>query len=318
MKSISTSIIFSKIESHLELVSQLSEVFSLIKDDCVELKIDLSGGKFLYSDFLTLVCSVVVHLREKGVIVNGKFLNFRPNSNAVLYASRVDFFKLLNFGFEEKFKRRDSSGRFLEIKKFNNSNAIELHGEIIKILIESGISDNILVSLQYCLYELIDNTLIHSAEGGAELSKGYGFVSVQYFSQNKEIRLIISDNGFGIHYALTRHPKSQFKHFTESESILNCINKGVTNSNGRGFGLWATTEFVRLNQGELIIHSGEHHLKIDSEITISRAPNWHGTYTFLRINTGVYVDNDMIFENSKDHLLDDLKDKLFGLDGELW
>jgi anti-sigma regulatory factor (Ser/Thr protein kinase) len=276
MKRLSVEIEFSKISSHNDLVERFSDVFKLGTGDVVDFKLDLSGRGILYPDYLTLVCSVVIYLRESGVVVKGKLLNFRRESSKVRYASRVNFFRILGFKFEEKFKRRESKGGFLEIKKFDNKNANDLHSDIVKILIEIGVSDNILTALQYCLWELLDNTLIHSADGGAELSAGSGFVCVQHYPKNKEIRLIISDNGYGIHYALTKHPKSEFQHFTESESIFNCINKGVTNSNGRGFGLWATAKLVELNQGELIIHSGGHQLKICTETTISSAPNWKG------------------------------------------
>lgn len=316
MKHLSVEIEFSKISSHNDLVERFSDVFTLDKGDIVDFRLDLSGKGLLFPDYLTLVCCVVVYLREIGVVVNGKFLNFQRSSR-VLYASRVDFFSRLGFNFEEQFKRQESEGRFLEIKKFSKNDALAIHKEIIKILIASGIRDEILSILEFCLWELIDNTLNHSVEGGA-LGSGTGFVSVQFYPQNKEIRLIISDNGCGIHTALTKHPDSKYKHFSESDSIYNCIKKGVTNGTGMGFGLWATAKFVELNKGHLLIHSGVKQLNASLNVEVSDASNWQGTYTFLKINTDVFVDQFLIFEKDNTGFYNELKDELFENLIDLW
>jgi hypothetical protein len=317
MKRLSVEIDFSKISSHNDLVVRFSDVFKLGTGDVVDFKLDLSGKGILYPDFLTLVCSVVVYLRESGVVVKGKLFNFQRKSAKVLYASRINFFRILGFEFEEQFERQKSEGRFLEIKKFTKYDALAIHKQIIKILIASGIKDDILSILEFCLWELIDNTLNHSVEGGT-LGSGTGFVSVQYYPQNKEIRLIISDSGCGIHTALTKHPDSKYKHFSESDSMFNCIKKGVTNGTGMGFGLWATAKFVELNKGHLLIHSGAKQLNANLNVEVSDASNWQGTYTFLKINTDVYVDQFLIFEKDNTGFYNELKDELFENLIDLW
>ena len=58
-----------------------------------------------------------------------------------------------------------------------------------------------------------------------------------------------------------------------------------------GFGLFATSEFIRKNHGNLLIYSGDHSLKVDSNrVSVLNGSRWKGTFVFLRINTDIAVD----------------------------
>jgi hypothetical protein len=151
-----------------------------------------------------------------------------------------------------------------------------------------------LAVLKYCLWEVIDNTLNHSGKGFT-YGNGSGYGCIQYFPNHKEIRIIISDTGVGIHHALTKHPTSKYKDLSESEAVLASIEKGVTNGEGRGFGLWATAELIKHNKGKMQIHSGNALLQISDKIEILDAPYWQGTYTTFRLNTDIPVSDKLIF-----------------------
>ena len=319
MKEIDITIEFSKVQSHHSLIEQFSEAFELSDGDTLNLSIDLNTYSLLYSDHLCLIVSLIHYLRSVGVTVNGNIQNLKKESPKAKYASRVEFFNLIGANFDEDFERQDASGRFTEILKFENDNALDLHKEIMRILLTNELNEDMLRVLDYCLWEVIDNTLNHS-DPSFEYGVGSGYLCCQYFPASKEVRLIIADSGQGIHSALTTHPDSKFKEYNEPEAIENCIVKGVTNSKGMGFGLWATATLVRENGGTLLIHSGDHSLRCEKETNVTEAPKWQGTYTFLRINTDIPVTYGEIFGDnmSQKNNFDDFKDEIFGDLDDLW
>lgn len=319
LKEIEITIEFSKVQSHATLIEQFSKAFELSNGDTLNLNIDLNTYSFLYSDHLCLIVSLVHYLRAKGVVVNGNIQNLKKESAQANYASRVEFFNLIGATFDEDFERQDASGRFTEILRFENENALDLHKEIMRILLTNDLNEDMLRVLDYCLWEVIDNTLNHS-DTSFNYGIGSGFLCCQYFPKSNEVRLIIVDSAQGIHRALTSHPDSKFKKYNEPEAIENCIVKGVTNSKGMGFGLWATSTLVRENGGTLIIHSGNHSLKCEKETQVIESPKWQGTYTFLRINTDIPVTYGEIFgdDMSQKNNFDDFKDEIFGDLDDLW
>lgn len=316
--SIVVLIDFRLVSSHRMLVDCIAPAFELTKGDEVHFRVNLNTYSLLYPDYLLLLVSAVVHLKSTGVKVTGAFIDFQRNSGSSNYASRINFFEHLGFRFDENFTRQRASGRFTEIKSFNDANSMDVFREVMKVLIKDGINEDMLVVLQYCIWEVIDNSIRHSKSDGS-LSNGDGLLCAQYFPNKREIRLIIADNGQGIHSALTSHPKSQYKHFTEYQSVQHCVDRGVTNSTGKGFGLWATATLIKENGGSLIIHSGNHQLHIGSGNNVFTTSKWKGTYTFLRLNTDVSVPYDAIFEtDSQRNSFEKFKEELFGNLDELW
>lgn len=318
-KEYTITIDFRNISSHFQIVEALQEAFIATCEDSVLFVINLNSYSLLYADHLLLISNVVNLLREKGVNVSGKFTEFKEDSDRVNYASRVNFFQQIGFNYQENFNRRNASGRFTEIKRFDESNAIDIHKEIISILVERDfINEDMLIVLDYCLWEIIDNSIRHSLSDGT-LSNGCGYICCQYFPFKNQIRLIIADNGQGIHKALTEHPKSKYKHYNEEEAVLHSIDKGVTNSTGMGFGLWATATLIKENGGKLIIHSGNHALEVDTEKRVQRFSNWQGTYTYLRLNTDVSVNYDKIFpDDVQRNAFEEFKENLLGNIDDLW
>ncbi|MFS4481570.1 ATP-binding protein [Hyunsoonleella sp. 2307UL5-6] len=309
---------FRKISGHSQIVDALSKSFDAIPNDTVHFTINLNTYSMLYSDHLVLIGSTVNHLRNLGVTVTGNFQDFRDDSAQVQYASRVNFFEQIGFTYQESFRRQNTSGRFTEIKRFDNCNSIDIHKEIMKILIKDAINEDMLIVLDYCLWEVIDNTIRHSQSDGT-LNNGSGYVSCQYFPTNKQIRIIIADNGQGIHKALTTHPNSAYKHFNEAQSVEHCIDRGVTNSTGMGFGLWATSTLIKENGGKLIIHSGNNSLEIDSSKSVLSASKWQGAYTYIRVNTDVAVTYDKIFtDDGQRNAFEERYEDLLGNLDELW
>ncbi|WP_304518133.1 ATP-binding protein [Cecembia rubra] len=316
MKEINLVIDFSKNSNHSELIGQITSLFVLAPESSLDLKLKLGRDHFLYSDYLLLLISSLRYLDTRNIKVNGLIEDFSMDSPQVQYASRVNFFKLLGLNLDEKLPRRDPSGRFTEITFFDKRNIKQVFDSIMKILLVNGVNEDMLTVLNFCLFEVLDNALNHSSEE-FKYGVGSGFSCAQFFPKNQEVRIIIADTGQGIYSALTKHPKSKFKNLSEGEAVLRSVDKGVTNSEGMGFGLWATAEMMKKNKGDFIIHSGNYQL---NNFELHKVPFWQGTYTFLRINTNVPVNYEEIFGENSDQLdmFQEYKEEFFGGFDKLW
>ncbi|MEO2033479.1 MAG: ATP-binding protein, partial [Planctomycetaceae bacterium] len=104
----------------------------------------------------------------------------------------------------------------------------------------------VLNALGFCVYEVLDNVLLHS-----ELGYG-GYAMAQIHPNAKHIALCIYDTGQGIFNSLrdSHAPKSSIS------AIETAIKKDVTSGKGAGFGLWGLHQIVDSNSGRLSIASG--------------------------------------------------------------
>lgn len=116
---------------------------------------------------------------------------------------------------------------------------------------------------------------------------------------------------------MTSHPKSRYKDLSEGEAVSRCIEKGVTNSLGLGFGLWATSQMMRKNRGDFMVYSGSSCLRNGM---LCETPEWKGTINYLRINTDIPVNHKEIFEKKSDQLdmFQEFKESQFGNLENLW
>src|SRR5690606_37538195 len=113
----------------------------------------------------------------------------------------------------------------------------------------------------------------------------------------------------------------KYAHLNEKQCIETCVENGVTNGKGRGFGLFALSNFVRENRGKLLLHSGRSSLEISAAATTYRpSPLWQGTYVFWEINTNMRVEPGS-FTNGYVSYAHDYDERYNGTDfaeGELW
>ena len=315
MSAIFIHLDFSRNYSHADVISEMSPALKAIPGDDVFFSIDFTNiTTLLYSDLLTLIVSLITTLKKEGINVKGN-IRIDRKSDHVKYASRINFFKNLGLDIPESFTRNESSGAFTEILEFNQENIYNLQEQINLILHEkANIAKEVLELLYYCLNEIMDNVLVHSG-------LNHGWVCAQSFAKNKEIRLIICDNGVGIHQSLATSPNPEYANLSEDKALELCIRKGVTNGKGLGFGLFATSMFVKENGGDLLVYSGSYFLRNEgTELYVKEGSRWKGTVVYLRINTEIAVDYKLIMP--KDHSLpDDYQDFIddhFGVNNDLW
>ncbi len=299
---------FRQYPDPISLIGLISPVFNLKEGQVLDIAIVFTGG-YVHSDSLLLVASMVKNLRLEGITVNVVVVGGDS------YASRIDFYRLIDVPFDEQYARRNSRGRFIELKMFDQRSIYRLQDELNMILYQNGrIIREVLELLFYCLGEIMDNTITHSG-------KGNGWVSAQYYPEKEEIMITICDYGQGIHSSLSSHPGTKYTGITEEKALDLCIQRGVTNGEGLGFGLFATSQFILKNSGRLLLYSGAHYLKAENGgYQITNGSYWKGTVVSLKINTNITVDYKSIMPVN--HTLPDdyqfFIDKFFGENNELW
>lgn len=310
-ESIDIKLKLSECQSHEDLIRNLSPIFGAEKEDHVHLELDISNADNahdVYPDYLLLIVSALRYLDRFAIRPSGK-INYNPKK--INYISRMDFFTNLNVKFEEEIVRKDSTGKCIEISKFDKDSIFDIYNSIIKILHSfPSIELTIMQALGYCFYELLDNVLNHSEEEN-------GWVVAHYYKTESTIRIMICDTGIGIHKSLTTDPKNEhFKNFTEEEAIAECINDKVTNGKGMGFGLYSTSNLIKDCQSELMIYSGNKKLIFNqTSKTVTDISYWQGTAVFLKLRSDICIDPDKVVDYKTDCA--DQYDEMFGQDHNL-
>jgi anti-sigma regulatory factor (Ser/Thr protein kinase) len=255
--------------------------------------LDFTNCNFIYPDYALLFLCTVKSIEETGIIIKGRIIY--TNSSLINYLSRMNFFKNLSVNIPEKFKRLESIN-FVEIQNYTVENQLDVLKSIMRVIIaNSSINKNVATSLDYCLNEVLDNVLNHSQVKN-------GWVVAQYFEKINQIRIIVGDIGIGIHNSL----KDTYS-YNEDQSIIHCIDNGVTNGLGQGHGLFATSTFAKLNKGFLSIISGNKKLDVnENSISLKDISYWQGTCIYLRLNTNIDVDYFRFTNNNYD-----LKDSFY-------
>src|SRR5690606_11789026 len=142
------------------------------------------------------------------------------------YASRVNFFKLLDVSYEEGFVGRHASGKFIELFRFDNSSMYRLQDDLTMIIHQIGnVALEVKQLMFYCLNEIMENLLVHSRQD-------FGWVAAQVFPSRREIRLIICDNGVGVLESLRSSGLKEFLNITEPQALEMSIQRGVTSGKG--------------------------------------------------------------------------------------
>jgi len=259
-------------------------------------------NSMLYADQLLIIATAVRKLRDRGCLMrietrgylSEQFFQKEITDGRIRYAGRIDFFRLLELGPQfpglENLTRRPGKDRFIELTRFDKDNYFEVGTRIIRIVATHARVDKaVQYMLDFCLFEIMDNVLTHAVY--AEQVRAEGWCSAQYFPALKSVRLMIADTGIGIHRALTRHPDSKYRQLSASQALRQCVEKGVTNGKGQGFGLYATRQFAMHNKGELLIYSAEHYgILRQGQYRVCKGAYWQGTLVFLNIRTDITVD----------------------------
>lgn len=289
-------IFLSQVYSIKDMVAQLSPIFSLKSGSFANLKIDMNV-RMIYPEYLILIVAAYNWAKENNIKLYIDIIKKDDNR----YPYRINFYKLIDSKEKEPFFNRFSNlGKFIEITplKFNSITDEQIDPcivtDIVKIFRNNyKIEDSIYKSLNYCIWEQVDNIQNHSGDYGT------GFVVAQNYPNLHEIRLCIVDTGIGIYESLTKTESSKFKDLSYKEAIRKCIETKVTNGKGLGNGLYHSARFALNNKGCFVIYSGNYYIEInDGEISqVIRGKYWQGTIIFQKVYTNNKINYNDVFNN---------------------
>lgn len=276
---------FSTITNMSNLIQRFSFLYNEHPGTEVNLYINIPSR--VYPEFLAVLVSLVKYFTNKGIKFNINVNN--PSNNT--YVARIDFYRQLDIPFVENFNRWDSTGRFVEITNFDESNSVQVTNNILRVIRDNFNADMSIIScLNYCFMEMVDNVQVHAQ------SPIGGYTVAQNYPYSNELRIVIIDAGVGIYESLTKTQGTKYGNLSPSEALEFAIKEEVTNGKGRGNGLFHTSEFIKENKGEMQIYSGEYCLKISgSEVWTERSAYLQGTLIYVKINTKNYVDFYQVF-----------------------
>ena len=211
--------------------------------------------------------------------------------------------------------------------KYSNSQELEtLITAVVEDLYRRVSSESqVLLALEYCMGELMDNVLRHSKNGA-----GYFMYALQ--KNGERIALSIADQGIGV---LQSFDKSAYRPMNATDAISLAMTKGITSSaDGAGNGLWTSSEIITNNSGQFTITSSGGSIYYDkSKSKISTYdkvptldPYWPGTHLDFQLNFSSSVDFSSIWqgipapintrlqqlEDSQDNLVLKVAEKTFG------
>ena len=257
--------------------------FNKINNIKEEYEINIVLYKYVLPESLCLIVSLYKYKKYHGYNLCVKI------SGENSYAERLDFHKQMDITNKENFNRLDSTGKFIEITKFNSDNNVDLVNSMMRIFRDNmDIDREVLKCMNYCLFEVVDNVDNHAK------SPIDGYLAAQRYPNKGELRLIFSDCGIGIKKSLTEGKNKEYVGATEEEALNYCIKEFVTNGNGRGNGLYHTSRFIQCNGGTLTIYSGGKKIVVrDQEKYVADIPYFNGTIVTLLIN----MNNTVILED---------------------
>ena len=177
---------------------------------------------------------------------------------------------------------------------FDSDNVFDVYRRIVEILHRKPeIELTVLQGLGYCFYEILDNVLTHS-------DKQCGTVLMCYLKETARIRILVADDGKGIHESLKENVI--YGGITEEDALRKCIEDRVTDGKGMGFGLYSMARLVDSAGSLFEILSGNHELEMvagNAEVR-SSSMQWQGTLVYVELCADKEIDPDEVVDNRTD------------------
>lgn len=141
---------------------------------------------------------------------------------------------------------------FNKVWKFNRDD----HHAVVQGIIESArrageMSQGVLQGFELALYEVTDNTLLHS-QVHPDSAEAVGYVMAQYHKAHRCIVVAVFDLGQGIPASLG---KSGFHCSSHAEALAAAVQQGVGDGCGAGNGLWMMERIVSHSRGSFELTS---------------------------------------------------------------
>ena len=179
------------------------------------------------------------------------------------------------------------------IEVFDHDTIYGTYRDIVALLNSyPDVEVSVLQALSYCFYEVLDNVLTHS-------ERKCGTAIMQYVPEANKIQILVADDGIGVAASLRTNP--QYADISETDAVRHCIDDGVTDGKGMGFGLYSTSRLIKNVGITLEIHSGSSKLLYDGvNIRMEDALKWQGTIVYFELHSNKEIDPNDVVDNRTD------------------
>lgn len=179
------------------------------------------------------------------------------------------------------------------IEVFDHDTIYGTYRDIVALLNSyPDVEVSVLQALSYCFYEVLDNVLTHS-------ERKCGTAIMKYLPEANRIQILVADDGIGVADSLRTNPK--YVDISEMNAVRQCIDDGVTDGKGMGFGLYSTSRLIKNVGVTLEIHSGRSKLVYDGvNIRMEEALNWQGTVVYFELYSNKEIDPNDVVDNRTD------------------
>lgn len=196
----------------------------------------------------------------------------------------------------------------MTIDVFDEKTIDAVYRHVVQILMRHmDIEKTVLDAFSYCFYEMLDNVIIHT-------DKQLGTVLTHYNQTAHTLSILIADDGIGVQASLTKNEK--YSAISEEEALKLCIEDKVTDGEGMGFGLYATSLLDKKVGLRFEIRSGNHTMQVtNGVVTTTESDFWQGTIVYLQLQTDKEIDPQEVVAYRTN--ISDEFDTLFLNDNEL-
>lgn len=179
------------------------------------------------------------------------------------------------------------------IEVFDHDTIYGTYRDIVALLNSyPDVEVSVLQALSYCFYEVLDNVLTHS-------ERKCGTAIMRYVPEANKIQILVADDGIGVAASLRTNP--QYADISETDAVRHCIDDGVTDGKGMGFGLYSTSRLIKNVGITLEIHSGSSKLLYDGvNIRMEDALKWQGTIVYFELHSNKEIDPNDVVDNRTD------------------
>lgn len=279
------------------------------------ISLDFQAVTFYVPAALTTLLATIDRWQKSGHRV--EFINLE-SCPSLGYLQRMDFLALSGVDLPERFRRHDSSGRFLPLRRVDaatRGQVDQVCSEIAACLFpdlaecDDPESTGPFDVLQYASSELINNVLQHA--------KGCGFVAAQAYPKSGFVRVAVADSGIGIRQSFEEtRPEFWDPQMTHLDAVRTALQPKVSSKMhlsgawggepvNAGVGLSMLKEVARHSDGLFTLVSGtgfyqhNHHEKrsLPSELILPHP--FGGTLCALQVSQQKLGNLQQILQDSK-------------------
>src|SRR5690554_5402045 len=188
------SIDFANCRSHSDIIEKFNFLYDIDVKSEIFLDIDFSFFKnFIFPDYAVIILAYLKFFKNRFEKFEGIIKNLKKSDPTFNYLERMNFFYILGNDFVRYKVKAPKNKNYLAFCKYDEKSSEEIIKSIVEIIAQQVkfIEKNVLISLSYCLGEILDNINNYT-------ESKTGWVVCQYFKQTNKIRLMICDKGQGV------------------------------------------------------------------------------------------------------------------------